>query len=61
MSESLAATIEAAGGTTSRAVVFNFILNLLLRSSISTMLASVIGIQIIIHVCLTSVIVPPNA
>ena len=42
--QSLADTIETAGETSSKAVIFNFFFNLMLRSSISSMLASIIGI-----------------
>ena len=42
--QSLADTIETAGETSSKAVIFNFLFNLMLRSSISSMLASIIGI-----------------
>ena len=40
---------------------FNFVLNILMSSSMNAMLGSIKPLQIIVHLCLLNVILPGNA
>ena len=49
---------NTAAGTVGSSFSFNFILNLIMGTSMSQMLGSIKALQVIIHLCLLSVDVP---
>ena len=62
---SMAEALQAAGSIASASVgtslSFNFVLNILMRTSLNSMLSAIKFLQIVVHLTLLSVIVPANA
>ena len=65
MDPGTAAAMAAAGSTASAGVgssfSFNFVLNILMSSSLNSMLSAIKNVQVIVHLTLLSVVVPANA
>ena len=57
--------LDAFGATASAGIganfSFNFVLNLLMSTSMNQMLSSIKALQVVIHLCLMTVIMPGNA
>ena len=61
MAEAIGAAASATSASFGSSISFNFILNIIMSSSLNSMLSAIKNVQVVVHLTLLSVVVPANA